>query len=1780
MIRVSSVFTILSFIFQTVFLFPITVYASTDFTVQVKVKFTTKKIASQEVTQETISKDIYYQVPVDTFSFDLKDTAGNTIDSYSSPSSTTLPIEKTYNLKAFENYILSWKVLGKEFSKVIKVRREQQEFTINVQTPVEWKVNFYTYENNQKVPYIASACFYFSNDKITAYKCSPETETPHTFKLMPDIYDIYVSSSDFEKKVLDNFTVSERTSNLTVNKFAPSTITLYFEKPLKKDAKVTIYNYGEQYITTVPQGEVRYTFETPQYFYGTHTIIVEFGNGNIYKRDYYIKPGSKRLITIHEDYDYKKIAEKYDWDEDIPLTLCSTYPGVKKISLFSNSMWNSELYYLSDEVPIWKGEILPDFACVTTDPLSKGVYYARVEVPDLGIVESKTINSLSGTKQFSLDNPTRNKYINNITVNVKEIIGFNNNNNNQNCEPYWNEESQSWINNNCTNDSLITQDINNFTIIATNLETGDRTETHSNYLGLVAGKYKIVVLSDGFLPAEKEVRVYNSTNVNFYLSRVNQYRDVIISVLIDKDSEVTIKNINATLNTILAKEKNPETNKWDVSSSPLLLSGAGFQKDVQSNNKEKWKATTSLPVNKKLTLNIFLEAYTKNIDFTYKTNLRVKVSPESQPSDNIYYDETTKTWINVPNTNQTPEFIIPIHITGKLYSIKKGTRDYNNSMSLEDDYRVKITKLQFSGCRYQEANIISSSSTDEQFWLPDDCYVDINFTLPQSDANLFRPATNYEIELYNYKDSDKLITDVSYIETHKKFKTPIPFNPDDPNQTFLKNFACKEDPNKLCTIWISATRSSQHKIWLEFKPYLVITNLPDNKKVTIVEDSYYFSEFNARPSTKWRDTAYNILQGAKLFCVIENGLQICQTSGERYIGIPVMNDLNINAKYRLQICDKDDDTGKSCITRVYTTSETVKVDDTKVVLKNPSMPEKMPIGYSRYNANSRYAYANVSISIDYSKIGNEKYERKNVENKYTINFIPPTLVPKLNICNPGTAMHEYFVEDCPEEYTKVGEVTNTYSTSKIGDYTYYIVVNSTESYYNTEQARYSVHQCNPDNPHNPITVNTISFPHFSGTDANYKDAIKEVMDFCSKSPTFTASDNCGSRTVTICTTNYLPVHTYSLLSKGSITKRATKKTTVSGQTYQQFNPSHIQDAAGEIKVTVNISSQNAEPFPTSILVYDLNDPTKTVRRYASVEIKTDTFTKRFLIKTNSLSNSYTKTYYVRGNSVQQITLISPKNKHVDYSFNTNNATFIIDPNEFLSAEDISQTNLRVKATTDRPGGFSGKKVYVSLNPSYLPTGRKITQDLSLDSYFWFGGEKFELPVDPKNPNSTEIVTIPVKASKGEQVNLLFYTSDSDYSFGNSVIIEYLKKKIQEIKQYTPQVKSFLYSLDSVVSSYEGAIEEAEKNGLIKQGDFTWIPKTVTITSEVQNVNAIIPFHGTSPTEPRTYQFTIKVRSNDGFRPDLFEVMSIFTIFFGGGWVSKLAKAKYGVLKDGLELLEKLKKPINELPSKVYSRHFVAEVNKSTGIIDIIDKQTGEILGLNRFEYRMTKYKTIVECLEKLEPIGHKLKSMLNITKITKQQFTTIVNKAFKSIGGLTKTLFTFALPGGGLAVSGMPTIFLRSADESHFYTPSPEGYSEILNIHTWITNYFNKPLEAKEVTMFIKAKPGRTITLKILAPAHTPYVEVITAPTDTSYFTRDITLHRRETFMDYSNIQTFFDTHPLFQEMFEEFTGTPELYPTNSERASDLIDYMSEALSDLVVNLSEDFNVLAITEED
>lgn len=488
-------------------------------------------------------------------------------------------------------------------------------------------------------------------------------------------------------------------------------------------------------------------------------------------------------------------------------------------------------------------------------------------------------------------------------------------------------------------------------------------------------------------------------------------------------------------------------------------------------------------------------------------------------------------------------------------------------------------------------------------------------------------------------------------------------------------------------------------------------------------------------------------------------------------------------------------------------------------------------------------------------------------------------------------------------------------------------------------------------------------------------------------------------------------------------------------------------------------------------------------------------------------------------------------------------------------------NIIVKARAGNNASFTGKKVYVAINPDSLPTMRKITQGSNYDAYAYWGGIEHELQIDPSDPTSTKETTIKIGDKIGDNVKLLFYTSDLKSFIEKTWMAQLIKQKTEATYK----------EIDKAIG--EMVSEEMERSSYQKEGSFSTAVKNVSVTAaNYQYVNVTIPQLGASTyTDYKTITVNIHATSTGGFRANLIDLSAAASIV--GTYEAK--KSAINKFKEKtyqqINLLEWAPNLAGDQYQNYENSRYKITYYKDTGIwkSTIYDKVDMVEIDNTTFTNNSNKNIKLIKTWEKWSSSG----IMKTIKAMTLQPFTKWLGKAFSALGSWGEAAYRWAIVTGmGLPLSGMPLLKIQTSMESKNGVMEATNASTSFQVQDWFRNYFNKPLVAKTTTVQIKARKYGKVIVRMAAMGHEPYTAILTV-NDTVWTNESLDVYasmKTNLTYSYTNFETFMNSFPLLQERIEEFALTPEMYATSSERGN-IIDYIEEGIRTMMESFIKDF---------
>lgn len=487
-------------------------------------------------------------------------------------------------------------------------------------------------------------------------------------------------------------------------------------------------------------------------------------------------------------------------------------------------------------------------------------------------------------------------------------------------------------------------------------------------------------------------------------------------------------------------------------------------------------------------------------------------------------------------------------------------------------------------------------------------------------------------------------------------------------------------------------------------------------------------------------------------------------------------------------------------------------------------------------------------------------------------------------------------------------------------------------------------------------------------------------------------------------------------------------------------------------------------------------------------------------------------------------------------------------------------NLIIKVKAGNNSNFSGKKVYVAVNPEFLPTMRKLTQGTTGDAYAYWGGLEHELQVNPSNQGETKETTIKIDKNTGDNVKLLFYTSDMKGFIEKTWLAQLIKEKTEDLYQ----------ELDIAINEF--ASENIERSAKLKQGSFTTAVKNITVTTaNYQYVNVTIPTLGESTyTDFKTITVNINATSTGGFRANLLDLTAAASIV-GMVDTKKSAiekfKEKTYLQKDAFDYSPTYTDNYNTYENKRYKVTYYKDGSTWKSVFyDKVDKIE---IPADSFTGNVNRNTKLIKAWEK----AANSTIMKAVRALTLQPFTKWVSKAFSALGSWGEAAYRWAITlGMGMPLSGMPLVKIQTSMESKNGVMEATNASTSFQVKDWFRNFFNKPLVAKTLSVQIKARKYGKIIVRMAAMGHEPYTSIFTI--NESVWTNgsvDIYASMKTNLAySYTSFEAFMSSFPLLQERIEEFALAPEMYATSSERAS-LVDYMAEGIETMMDSFIKDF---------
>lgn len=1704
---------ILALLFICTMLFPFVVSADSVRPIQVNVKFKAVTFSGGTFSDENVKPIliIYDPVTSENVSWDLFNES-----------------EKMINLTLFKNYPIQYGLYNTNnqrtvlFERNIQIKRHNQTITLKVpeKMNIQWRLNLKYFSADGKITLEEPV-----NIKLYDKKGLEENQPTYEFwnegnseiqmNIIPGKYTVKITGNTILDKEVEAPLFKSRTSTYMVSKSQEALITIKMAEPLQASAEITITSGGEIKTETISQGETSKEITAKA---GITSILVMFGTweengktrgGNAYSREYRIKGGEKRLIQLNAKYDYDKIDEKYGNKDPKAITICNSEEGQKRVAIYdlTAEAWLKNAKY--EGVPTWEAPITE---CVTSPALAPGYYKVEFFNNTIGKKREKTINTRKTT---------------NITFESKAVTNY----------------VQFFITEYIPSGSIqfagTTIAVDNVSIIIANKKTGKVETISSKTTILPEGDYEATINSNGFLPVSKKFRVGETTKpIKVSMTRATQYRRVNFYALIDSSitAPVTINSIKIEAEVVTSGEK--EYENWGFEKFPLNASGE-LTPVAPEGNKQKWIAQVDIPTDRKISVILTAVVNAEAVTFEYSQHMKLKVITEHDKGDNLLYNKETDTWSNVSNSSKTPEFIMPIDLKGTTHSFIVKRKDGSDNQNRFEDAEIAEIRVNIPEVKTRKFGIKYFRVTNtlaRKIWLPDNKYMEISGYIHGGiDADKYST-----IPFFGHK--------TEYLEP--KYSTPVTTKLKTPASCYENRIAtpCENTKYKMPAVFLTYQKSRTHEanIALSF----AIQN--NNASKPVVGGNIYIEERIASKK-RWKEKIPINSNNEHGAIAIINPILIT-----RVIGVPRKNsEYTISGYVKVATYGEKNIIIKGSARKINIPEETLKIP-----------PDALLEGYSKV-----MTITGDTTTMEAGARG-EQFLRKRLP-PYVINDpwcgdanvpVKTQTIQTFSILGiPHELIKMYFT--CPWVYggTLHFESQELFRMrdATVNRLAYMTALNKTIRE-NKDLIGYG-HQWAEG-----VTVTGGNNMHAFYPPENYNEF------------PFSAFNHPIGTGIDIENDYGTPENNYSFTRKYFGKIKGVDPVTIQDNQKISKKPFKAND---EHIVKIILRSSDNELFPLYAKNIDLSQTKKvgeedvplTNYKNVTVELKTKTSSKKYNFTSKNLANTYTKSFMITGKypievriysidgyPIENRTINEGGSKTLDITVNTKH--LLNREKDFVHGN--SKSIIQVSAYTEKPTGFGNREVYVTINPSQLPTIRAITQNTTADAYAFWGGKVHRLEIDPTDNKKTKkkLLEIAQEDIQGGKVKLIFYTSDVDGILQKTWIAPLIKQGF-DLKPDMDEILKEAYldkTMDDAIMN-AGTKEDAEM--------FLWRQKDITVTSEIMETRAEMPYMGKSPSQSQLYCFDIQASSDQGFRANLVDV-AVITGFIGA--TTKIIKAAKTFLSVGNDA-KKVKNKINDMEIflleqkilgsdkqfKYGNKSFELRSNPTPNPIspqaaEVIQKSTGEIMTLAEF-FNATRVN------QKAHTAFMKLAHYSTfLSAITQQPYT--------KFSPLLIPVIAATAPFGGLPPSGMPLITIRSSEESKFIVPNCAGCTENMQITQWFQNHFDKPLLATPINACIQAKKGRTIGIKAIAGGHVPFSTFIHINENTPTRSLIEIPLTRNTHWGFSSTQNFFESHPALQEAVETITFAPEMYAGSNVR-SPLLEFIAQGLTSLIEAVAQDFKI-------
>lgn len=1690
----------------------------------------------------------------------------------------------TASLKAFASYKIEMELFTEYNSEnnTIITRSFKTRLgykTVNIKLPasttVEWTLNLQEWDGKYKIDYatnFTTSVKLYDPETNKLVKSANIINGKATINVKPNTYNIAIDGgASIDKKVLNNLPIYKtKTSNVTINRNEWQDLYIIFNRPLKYKARITWDQdtaAGYHSWDDIPAGSESYNAWAKKG--KPFNVTIYFG---VDLDDPKRQGKWEKQFTLNEnktiklwEFDYSKYDDQKEY---LPVDICSTDSGDKEVTLTD---------------PVYKTTISQNEIIGASCIRASGENGQDVKIEKWNKVEIELYNRDTGKREERT-----------ITVKDTNNIMFGSNNSTSAIEKLLtvNVYEAGTGTNNATPTTITnwTGTIRRMSdgefVGGTTYTNGDKDMTVDNtkmiYLPKDNAQYEMTISANGFMQEVKRFKAFGPKTINVYMTRSSQMKPVTIKLEAVSDNKgLIIKDIYMYASYYYKDETDT------LQKGTLEMGGAQIPIEaIVSSTATTWQFTVNLPENKSV-------------------YLMPTVYFESGSTSFTYIGKPQKHTISSLQTSASQEINIPINVIGtdhKILVIEKN----QGSKDIIDNVAIQFSQIYFDnsssyGIKSFELNA-GDISIDQNVWLPDGIFLKGSLTTGKRDMNKLQVSIA----------GPDTYTTAGTTQIDKTIKTPVSYDKSKYDKPAII-FSYQKSTNHLVNVNVTVDirvgdltkvsyDRSKMKLYVTSKDgkYKDSTFIPGDWILGLPEGGEYTFELNV---------PYKLKTGDK---------NILNSKGEVWKTVPVYERKNLQMKQELNVengsgaiikfdADLEEDTTglkiKSDYSSLGTQDKTSKA--VKAILQSGLFPGKYIEIYGISGSkttgvgecgNNSYPYT--TYFADYAwkngdPSGSGGYKRykiitKNGVEGYYVLHKPGNFSGMWSVVDDARCFCEEVIPENPTLVRCHGQARSIVTGEWESTATLYYSAGGGEKEtpnFESHEKKITVRLRNQ----NPTEVFSLSrldidpskrgdnneflktykntFVEFIESDLNYNMSGKRIKKVWIEKQIASQYQKTWILPIDPDKTAWvyvsIPDKITGMKKDYQVQAPAGNNVTVeveykTGYEQVELTPGTKYEVTGTINLrsdgTIDVSMAGTG---TSLKISGLKCDNDSKECYNATKAIMDKINNRFSTATLYVSidsdvrdnygalsgRLYIDDVDVAQELINQGVIVNVKSK-TDPDANTQGTKHLI-----------------IKAKAGNSASFTGKKVYVAVNPEMLPTMRKLTQDSSYDAYAYWGGIEHELQVDPSDPTSTKETTISLSSNAGDNVKLLFYTSDLKGFIERTWISQLLKEKTETIYN----------DLDKAIN--EMVVDNMERSSGMKQGSFSTAVKNIaTTTANYQYVNVTIPQLGASTyTDYKTITVNINATSTGGFRANLIDLTAAASIV-GVVEAKKSAMTKFRenvyLQKDAYDYAPPYSNDdFHTYENSKYKMTYYKDAG--TWKTTVYDKVNKVEIPNDVFSNSLNRNMKFIKTWDKAANSG-----IMKIAKaLTLQPFTKWLSKAFSALGSWGEAAYRWALVlGMGMPMSGMPLVKIQTSMESKNGVLEATNASTSFQVQDWFRNYFNKPLVAKTTTVQIKARKYSKIIVRMAAMGHEPYTSILTI-NDTVWTNESLDVYasmKTNLTYSYTNFETFMNSFPLLQERIEEFALAPEMYATSSERAS-LVDYMESGIETMMDSFIKDF---------